>query len=344
MKKLLLLLSLLASPALAANPATYVGDASYTALSTDVRIYTTATFTAGRTIILPFAGATCIGQNCQPAAFQLEINDVAGAFSQQFPLTIAPATGDTINNNSANLIISGPKARILLFPTSGGNWQSQVLGDYVTSGLCLSNATTATITVTIAAPGVVTWTAHGFTGACPVVFTTSGALPTGITSGTTYWIVPSTITTNTFQIATTVANALAGTAITTSGSQSGTQTGTAGAPLTSTTAANITGVSLSQGEWECRSKVSRALGASTSVTKLSSSNSGTTATMVAQGSNAATYLSTAANVMGVGGTDTTVAIDRQSFTSTSNLFLVANDTFSVSTDNAFGAITCRRVH
>ena len=87
-------------------------------------------------------------------------------------------------------------------------------------------AATATVTITIAAPGVVTWSNHGLSTGTPVVFTTTGALPTGITSGTTYYAV--VITANTFQIASSVANAIAATptVITTSGTQSGTHTGT----------------------------------------------------------------------------------------------------------------------
>ena len=93
-------------------------------------------------------------------------------------------------------------------------------------GAADAGATTATVTITIAAPGVVTWTSHGFGTGTPVVFTTTGALPTGITSGTTYYAV--VVDANTFQIASSVANAIAATptVITTSGSQSGTHTGT----------------------------------------------------------------------------------------------------------------------
>jgi hypothetical protein len=60
-----------------------------------------------------------------------------------------------------------------------------------------------------------------------MVFATTGALPTGITAGTEYYVVGSSITTNTFQIATSVANAKAGTSVNTSATQSGTQTATA---------------------------------------------------------------------------------------------------------------------
>lgn len=76
-----------------------------------------------------------------------------------------------------------------------------------------------TVTMTIASPGVVTWTGHAFENGDPIVLTTTGALPTGYTAGTTYYIVNKA--SNTFQLSATVG----GTAINTSGSQSGTHTG-----------------------------------------------------------------------------------------------------------------------
>lgn len=79
----------------------------------------------------------------------------------------------------------------------------------------------ATITVTIATPGVVTWTGHGLVANDAVKFKTSGALPTGITAGTTYYVRSTGLTANTFQISATAG----GSAINTTGSQSGTHTG-----------------------------------------------------------------------------------------------------------------------
>lgn len=85
----------------------------------------------------------------------------------------------------------------------------------------------ATITVTIAAPAVVTWNSHGLTTGSPIKFTTTGALPTGLAVGTTYYVI--FVGDNTFNLATSFANALAGTTITTSVSQSGVHTGFKGA-------------------------------------------------------------------------------------------------------------------
>lgn len=72
--------------------------------------------------------------------------------------------------------------------------------------------------LTIAVPCVVTWNSHGKANGTAVVFTTTGALPAGLTVGTTYYV--SGAATNTFNVAATPG----GTAITTTGTQSGTHT------------------------------------------------------------------------------------------------------------------------
>lgn len=77
-----------------------------------------------------------------------------------------------------------------------------------------------TVTITIAVPGVVT--SLDIPTLTPVVFTTTGALPTGITASTVYYWVRTSATTG--NVSTSVANAQAGTYITTSGSQSGVHT------------------------------------------------------------------------------------------------------------------------
>jgi hypothetical protein len=80
----------------------------------------------------------------------------------------------------------------------------------------------STATITIASPAVITNNAHGLVLGAPVYFTTTGALPTGLTANTVYYVTnPAT---NTFNLSTTLANAIAGTKINTSGTQSGTHT------------------------------------------------------------------------------------------------------------------------
>lgn len=83
----------------------------------------------------------------------------------------------------------------------------------------------STVTITIASPGVVSWNNHGLAAGAPVVFSTTGALPTGLTAGTVYFVVSPT--TNGFSVAATIG----GSAINTSGSQSGVHTATNGSRL-----------------------------------------------------------------------------------------------------------------
>ena len=82
-------------------------------------------------------------------------------------------------------------------------------------------ARTSTVTITIASPGVVTWTGHNFSNGDQVFFTTTGNLPTGLTAGATYYVVSSAPATGTFQVAAT----FGGSAINTSATQAGTHTG-----------------------------------------------------------------------------------------------------------------------
>lgn len=79
----------------------------------------------------------------------------------------------------------------------------------------------ATVTISNASPGVITWNAHGLAENAAVVFTTTGALPTGLTASTTYY-VKTVLTANTF----TVSATKGGTVIDTSSAGSGTHTAT----------------------------------------------------------------------------------------------------------------------
>lgn len=79
----------------------------------------------------------------------------------------------------------------------------------------------ATVTISIATPGVVTDTAHGLAPNTPVKFTTTGALPTGLVAGTTYY-VKTVVDANSYTLSATAG----GTAIDTTSTQSGTHTRT----------------------------------------------------------------------------------------------------------------------
>jgi hypothetical protein len=77
----------------------------------------------------------------------------------------------------------------------------------------------AAVTITIANPAVVTWNAHDFVNDEPFWLSTDGALPTGLSPSTIYYVRNKTA--NTFELSAAKGGASIGTA----GAQSGTHTG-----------------------------------------------------------------------------------------------------------------------
>lgn len=77
----------------------------------------------------------------------------------------------------------------------------------------------AEVAISVATPAVVTWNGHGLVAGQPVVFSNEGGtLPTGLTAGTTYYVVAGDLTANSFSVAATPGGA----AIDTTGAGSGT--------------------------------------------------------------------------------------------------------------------------
>jgi len=76
---------------------------------------------------------------------------------------------------------------------------------------------TANVTTPVASPGVVNWTGHTLIIGQAVSFTTSGALPTGLTAGTVYYVIATGFGANAFEVALTQGGA----AINFTGSTSG---------------------------------------------------------------------------------------------------------------------------
>jgi hypothetical protein len=98
----------------------------------------------------------------------------------------------------------------------------QPLRQTVISGAVGGDA--ATVTISNATPGVVTHTAHGKEANTPLVFTTTGGLPTGLSLLTQYYISATGLTANTYQVSATAGGA----SINTSSAGSGTHTATYG--------------------------------------------------------------------------------------------------------------------
>jgi hypothetical protein len=105
-----------------------------------------------------------------------------------------------------------------------GTWHQHAIKNPATGATdvlySLSGEGSDTVTMTIASPCVVTYTGHGMVNGAGVIFSTTGALPTGVVAGTLYYVINRA--TDTFQIAATQGGA----AINSSGSQSGVHTGT----------------------------------------------------------------------------------------------------------------------
>ncbi len=146
--------------------------------------------------------------------------------NSRYGVITSDTDGATITFNLATsdfhtVALGGNRTLVISNPSTGQRFFLELVQDGTGSRTVTWFKTDDTVTITIAAPGVIT-TAYDIPTGTPVVFTTTGALPTGITAGTVYWWIRQSATTG--NIATSFANAQAGTQITTSGSQSGVQT------------------------------------------------------------------------------------------------------------------------
>ena len=245
---------------------------------------------------------------------------------------------------SAQILNIGPQPlgiTIGQIPGSATNDTANVgnVGQIVTG---TTNNQTATVTITIAAPGVVSWTAHGLGLGSAVVFTTTGALPTGLTAGTTYWVIP--VNANSFQVASSIANAVAGTAITTSGTQSGVQTGTSNIALTTATATDIAFVSLTAGTWDVEAVTGFVPAGITAITSLIGWSSTTSATLPTAPNNGGEFRSNL-----IGGVPGNVTLDyptgtqRLNLSATTTAYCSERASFSISTMVGFCFIRATRV-
>lgn len=234
----------------------------------------------------------------------------------------------------------------------GGGAAGQVLGTATNDNACAGcvgevitandTAALATVTVTIAAPGIISWASHGFSVGSAFQLATTGALPTGLVASTTYYVCSANFTANvSFAASTTIANALAGTCITTTGTQSGTQTGLGGAFMGTGTAAVTATVPVTAGDWNCWGGIIFVANSGTTVTneggQLGLSATLTGSQSVAQSSADYTLPFTTS------GTDQfPMGVIRISVASTTSVYLVQYASFGVSAMTASGSLTCRR--
>lgn len=145
-------------------------------------------------------------------------------FPSNMPTSLARQTGtiDVRQDSTGSRTLA--YAWCYVFP--GGTAPTLSTGKFVHDQLYyrVNSYATSTVTMTIATPCVITWLAHGLVSGQRVQFTTTGALPTGLSVSTTYWV--NVISSDTFRVSSSLANLQAGTYIATSGTQVGVHTAT----------------------------------------------------------------------------------------------------------------------
>jgi hypothetical protein len=152
------------------------------------------------------------------------------------PILTYNATTQNINSGGANITDVAAGDSCFYFAANGITYgiftrlNGKAVASTVTSNVrqtVISGAVggdAATCTISNATPGVVTHTAHGKEANTPIVFTTTGALPTGLSLLTQYYVSATGLTANTYQVSATAGGA----SINTSSAGSGTHTVTYG--------------------------------------------------------------------------------------------------------------------
>lgn len=247
----------------------------------------------------------------------------------------------------------------LISPTSSSGIAGTTAADAPASGSvgqvasihCLvgtAAAAATTVTMTIATPAVVTWSSHTFVPSaslanytCPINFTTTGALPTGVVAGTNYYIIGSSVSGDTFQIADTAAHALAGTnSVATSGSQSGTQAAYIGNLGATATAYAGAALSLIAGDWDCSGTAEyQELTSLTTTEFLAGINTSIAATNI----GSMTDIRTSSGSIGAVNYYLPSPVVQENVSATTTLYLNTKSTFSVGTQNEGGFLRCRRM-
>jgi hypothetical protein len=157
--------------------------------------------------------------------------------------TVSALDANSLAINSGTLQATGVKGS-----TSGSAIAAGYIGELLTAK---ATEASSTVTLTLASPGVVNWPAHGLSPLSVVQFATNGSLPTGLTAGTNYYVTAgASLLTNSFQVSTTIANAVAGTSVNFTGSQSGTQTAVNSAAVPTATGVDIVALQVTAGIWD----------------------------------------------------------------------------------------------
>jgi hypothetical protein len=125
----------------------------------------------------------------------------------------------TIPSNAA---VPFPVGSVVTISNNSANNLSIAINSDTLRNAGLNSTVASTVTISVATPGVVTWTGHTLSAGNRVKIATTGALPTGLTAGTTYYVVAPVVAGTSFALSATAGGA----AINTTGTQSGVHTAT----------------------------------------------------------------------------------------------------------------------
>jgi len=193
-------------------------------VSGEYQIQSTPTTTTFTILVTGTASSTTTGGGASAqAAFQVNIgNAIQSPFSGWGAGTWGTGTwgNGQVVKTSLQIWNQYNFGQNLIFgPRGGGLYYWDANTTVNSRGVALNYG--GTVTITIAAPAVIT-SGYSLPNGSSVSFSTTGALPTGLVAGTTYYVV------NTSGVTFNVAATQGGSPITTSGTQSGTQTLTLG--------------------------------------------------------------------------------------------------------------------
>jgi hypothetical protein len=111
--------------------------------------------------------------------------------------------------------------------------------------------------------------------------------------------------------------------------------------ITTNSSQQLASLSLTAGDWDCRSTMSEAISNTTTVTQLSATVGTNNSVLGTQGTDGVNTV-IPASAIGGRGVDLKLGPVRQSLAATTTIFLVGGATFATSQLWGFGSITCRR--
>lgn len=172
------------------------------------------TLTAGLTLLVKVLTANT-------STVSIVLPNALGTVPVINPDGTALSAGQLKNGGFALVSYDGASFQLLASTSAGGG--SVTISNLAAGEGIAVSVPASIVTLSIASPAVVSWVGHGLTADTAFQFTTTGALPTGVSTGTNYYVRATGLAADSFQFAASVGGA----AINTSGTQSGVHTATA---------------------------------------------------------------------------------------------------------------------